>query len=102
MNYLKGNAALLGSSAVGFLGMASVFGFYKFFLFTVQGGHQAVLFNKFSGIKNHPYREGWHIRIPYFEVPFVYETRSKPKKYQSETPTKGESHLSRRSAECAY
>ena len=84
----KLSKAALGSSLLSFVGVGSALAIYKFFIFTVQGGHQGVVFNKLSGIKPHSYREGWHIRLPYLEVPFVYETRSKPKKFRSETPTR--------------
>lgn len=65
MNFMK-STALLSTSAGGFVATLAAVGFYKFFLFTVQGGHQAVLFNKLSGIKDRSYREGWHIKLPYF------------------------------------
>ena len=66
MNNLLKNTALLSTSVGGFVATLAALGFYKNFLFTVQGGHQAVLFNKLSGIKDRSYREGWHIKLPYF------------------------------------
>lgn len=39
MNFLKMNTAMLTTSAGGFLATLAAVGFYKFFLFTVQGGH---------------------------------------------------------------
>ena len=74
---------MLGSSAVGLFTLAGSLGLYKSCLFTVQGGHQAIKFNKLSGIKDTIFREGWHIKLPYFEIPYIYETRSKPKNFRT-------------------
>lgn len=57
---------MLGSSAFSFLAVAGGIGLYKSCIFTVQGGHQAIKFNKLSGIKETIFREGWHIKLPYF------------------------------------
>jgi len=40
--------------------------------FTVDPGHIAIKFSRFSGLKDTYYREGWHLRIPYFERPIIF------------------------------
>lgn len=57
-------------------------------LFTVEGGHRAVMFNRIGGVKNEIYGEGTHIRIPWFEEPTIYDIRTKPKTIRSPTGTR--------------
>jgi prohibitin 2 len=52
-------------------------------LFNVDGGHRAVVFNRFSGIKNDVYEEGTHFIIPWVERAIIYDVRAKPHVIQS-------------------
>lgn len=53
--------------------------------FSVEPGYLAVKFSRFSGLKDVVYREGFHIMIPYFEWPVIYDVRTKPRVFQTLT-----------------
>ena len=53
--------------------------------FTVDAGHKAILFNKFSGLKEATYREGWHIKTPWLERAIIYNVRAMPTTIESKT-----------------
>ena len=55
----------------------------------VDTGHGAVVFNKVTGVKSQVYKEGWHLRVPWFERPIVYDLQSKPLTLKSVTGSKG-------------
>jgi len=57
-------------------------------LYTVEGGHRAVVFSRVGGVKNEVINEGTHIRIPWFEHPTIFDIRTKPKVLASPTGTK--------------
>mmetsp|Transcript_38635 Transcript_38635/g.46775 ORF Transcript_38635/g.46775 Transcript_38635/m.46775 type:complete len:288 (+) Transcript_38635:119-982(+) len=59
-----------GGSALVWLGSNS--------LFNVEGGHRAIVFNRFVGMKNEVYEEGTHLRIPWLERVTIYDVRAKP------------------------
>ena len=58
------------------------------FIYSVDGGHRAIKFSRFVGLRNTIYREGWHLRLPYFEWPIVYDVRTHPKVLNSKTGSK--------------
>lgn len=58
------------------------FTFEKFifiFLFTVDGGSRAVIFDRFAGIKKNVVGEGTHFLIPWVQRAIIYDIRSRPK-----------------------
>lgn len=57
-------------------------------VYTVDGGHRAIIFSRIGGIQNNIYTEGLHFRIPWFHYPIVYDIRSKPRKIISPTGSK--------------
>ncbi|KAL9915495.1 prohibitin-2 isoform X1 [Glossina fuscipes] len=57
-------------------------------LYTVDGGHRAIIFSRIGGIQNDIYAEGLHFRIPWFQYPIVYDIRSRPRKISSPTGSK--------------
>jgi len=57
-------------------------------MYTVDGGHRAILFDRIGGIKNHIMAEGLHFRIPWFQYPIVYDIRAKPRTMSSPTGSK--------------
>jgi len=57
-------------------------------LFNVDGGEQAVMFNRFGGISEKMYNEGSHIKIPWFQDPTIYTIRTRAKDIQTTTGTK--------------
>jgi len=70
------NLALLGGVGL-YIGANS--------FFSVEPGHLAVKFNRLTGLKDGVYREGFHLRIPYFEWPVVYDARTKPRVFPTMT-----------------
>jgi len=96
MNY-KTQLKLAASGVVPFL--AVYFG-YKYTIFhgnlitvsnsdIVDTGHGAIVFNKVQGVKNQVYKEGWHLMVPWFERPVVYDLQSRPLTLKSVTGSKG-------------
>uniref|UniRef100_D3TLJ6 Prohibitin n=1 Tax=Glossina morsitans morsitans TaxID=37546 RepID=D3TLJ6_GLOMM len=57
-------------------------------LYTVDGGHRAIIFSRIGGIQNDIYAEGLHFRIPWFQYPIIYDIRSRPRKISSPTGSK--------------
>jgi prohibitin 2 len=57
-------------------------------LYTVEGGHRAVMFSRLNGVEKSVIGEGTHIRLPWFQVPTIFDIRTKPKQIQSPTGTK--------------
>jgi prohibitin 1 len=58
------------------------------FVFVVDGGERAVIFNKFRGVQEKVYTEGMHFKIPGVMVPRIFEIRSRPRLISSSTGTK--------------
>jgi len=48
-------------------------------IFNVEGGHSAVVFNRFVGVKQKVYGEGTHFILPWIERPEIYNVRAKPR-----------------------
>lgn len=47
--------------------------------FSVDGGHRAVIFDRFAGIKNTVVGEGTHFFIPWVQRPIIFDIRSQPR-----------------------
>lgn len=56
-----------------------------FCLTAVDGGHRAVVYNRITGVKEEVYGEGTHLRLPFVDVPVIYDVRAKPRNIQSLT-----------------
>ena len=70
--------------ALGFLGYVT----YNS-LWTCDAGHKGIIFNKFKGVKaDFIYSEGTHFKIPWFDIPIVYDVRTHPRTISSLTGTK--------------
>ncbi|XP_057331928.1 protein l(2)37Cc [Microplitis mediator] len=48
-------------------------------LYNVDGGHRAVIFDRFAGIKNTVVGEGTHFFIPWIQKPIIFDIRSRPR-----------------------
>lgn len=46
---------------------------------TVDGGHRAVIFDRFSGIKQAVVGEGTHFFVPWVQRPIIFDIRSRPR-----------------------
>lgn len=57
-------------------------------VYTVEGGHRAVIFNRVIGMKPHIYNEGLNFNIPWFERPVDYDIRTRPVNLQTLTGSK--------------
>ncbi|RUS87129.1 hypothetical protein EGW08_005129 [Elysia chlorotica] len=57
-------------------------------VYTVEGGHRAIIFSRISGVKPDIYVEGLHFRVPWFQYPIIYDIRSRPRKLSSPTGSK--------------
>ncbi|KAK9884318.1 hypothetical protein WA026_005268 [Henosepilachna vigintioctopunctata] len=57
-------------------------------MYTVEGGHRAIMFNRIGGIQKEIYTEGLHFRVPWFQYPIIYDIRSRPRKISSPTGSK--------------
>jgi prohibitin 2 len=74
---------------LGFLAAAGglAYGFYQS-MYTVDGGHRAIIFSRIGGIQPDIYREGLHLRLPWFQYPIIYDIRARPRKISSPTGSK--------------
>ena len=57
----------------------------------VDGGHRAVIFDRFSGIKDLVTGEGTHFFIPWIQRPIIFDIRSRPRNIPVITGSKGNS-----------
>ena len=57
-------------------------------LYNVEGGCRAIKFNRFFGVLSKHHREGWHLFLPYFEWPIIYDVRTQAKLAESITGSK--------------
>ncbi|XP_063726010.1 prohibitin 1-like [Symsagittifera roscoffensis] len=66
---------------LGFLGGALMLGgaAANSVLYNVDGGHRAVIFDRFSGIKQNVTGEGTHFLIPLIQTPVIFSVRSTPR-----------------------
>jgi len=61
------------------LGVAVVGGVINSALYNVDGGHRAVIFDRFTGVKQDVTGEGTHFFIPWVQRPIIYDIRSQPR-----------------------
>jgi prohibitin 1 len=57
-------------------------------LYNVDGGHRAVIFDRFSGVHPEVTGEGTHFMIPWVQKPIMFDIRSRPKNVPSVTGSK--------------
>jgi len=68
-------------------GVAGAYGLQQS-MYTVEGGHRAIIFSRIGGIQEDIMSEGLHFRIPWFQYPIIYDIRSRPRKISSPTGSK--------------
>jgi len=96
MNKMNDFAARVGKAPKGAgLGLAALAAGVGLFygignsLFTVEGGHRAIIFNRIGGIQPDTiYSEGLHFKVPWFQNPIIYDIRAKPRLIKSPTGSK--------------
>lgn len=64
-------------------------------MFLVDGGHRAVIFDRFQGVKPDVIGEGTHFMIPWLHRPIIFDIRTRPRSVPSVTGTKGESEVNK-------
>jgi len=57
-------------------------------LYNVDGGHRAVIFDRFAGVKANVVGEGTHFMIPWVQRPIIYDIRARPMNIPSITGSK--------------
>ncbi|GAA5986166.1 hypothetical protein JCM10908_006439 [Rhodotorula pacifica] len=57
-------------------------------IYDVPGGHRAILFDRFSGVKEEAIVEGTHFLVPWLQRPILMETRIKPRNISTTTGSK--------------
>eukprot|EP00298_Acanthocystis_sp_HF-20_P019975 c244_g1_i2.p1 GENE.c244_g1_i2~~c244_g1_i2.p1 ORF type:complete len:301 (+),score=122.43 c244_g1_i2:53-904(+) len=57
-------------------------------LFTVEAGQKAVMFNRFGGVSESVYSEGAHLKLPWFQIPVIFDTRASPRNFPSVSGSK--------------
>ncbi|KAK9845946.1 hypothetical protein WJX81_006637 [Elliptochloris bilobata] len=93
MENMKNMGNKLPSNAAGrlvrtvLIGGAAVYGITHS-LFNVEGGHRAIVFNRFGGLKDKVYEEGTHLMVPWFEWPYIFDVRARPNVIQSTSGSK--------------
>ena len=63
---------------------------YDLFYLAVEGGHRAVIFDRFQGVKPDVTGEGTHFLIPWVQRPIIFDIRSRPRNVPVITGSKGE------------
>lgn len=64
-----GLVALVAAGGLGYGAYESVY--------TVEAGHRGIMFSRLHGVKDVVVSEGWHLRVPWFEYPSIYDIRTK-------------------------
>ncbi|XP_075992018.1 prohibitin 1 [Anticarsia gemmatalis] len=70
------------------LGVALVGGVVNSALYNVDGGHRAVIFDRFAGVKNLVMGEGTHFFVPWVQRPIIFDIRSRPRNVPTVTGSK--------------
>jgi len=61
------------------IGLAVAGGIAQSALYNVDGGQRAVIFDRFSGVKDNVSGEGTHFLIPWIQRPIIFDIRSTPR-----------------------
>ena len=70
------------------VGVAVVGGIVNSALYNVDGGHRAVIFDRFVGVKDAVAGEGTHFIIPVIQSPIIFDCRARPRNIASITGSK--------------
>jgi len=76
-----GIAGVLGTvGTVGYVGYNS--------LWTVEGGHAGVMYNRIGGVSDEVWGVGTHFRVPWFQTPTIFNIQTRPQIFKSPTGTR--------------
>jgi len=70
------------------IGLVIAGGVINSMLYNVDGGHRAVIFDRFQGVKPDVIGEGTHFMIPWLHRPIIFDIRTRPRSVPSVTGTK--------------
>lgn len=70
------------------LGIAVAGGVVQSALYNVDGGHRAVIFDRFRGVTQTVVGEGTHFLIPWVQRPIIFDVRARPRNVPSVTGSK--------------
>mmetsp|Transcript_35629 Transcript_35629/g.82499 ORF Transcript_35629/g.82499 Transcript_35629/m.82499 type:complete len:322 (-) Transcript_35629:385-1350(-) len=82
----SGSAIVGMAQSLGILGAVGYTGYHS--VYTVEGGHRAVVWNRWSGLTDKVEGEGLKFRIPFWEYPHFCDIRTRPRNVQSLTGSK--------------
>ena len=57
--------------------------------FIVEAGHSAVMFNRLTGVSPKVIGEGTHFKLPWFQIPQVFDIRAHAHQIPTRTGSKG-------------
>jgi len=57
-------------------------------LYDVPGGYRAVMFDRFTGVKDQASKEGTHLLVPWVQRAILYDCRTKPRNISTTTGSK--------------
>jgi prohibitin 1 len=57
-------------------------------IYDVKGGTRAVIFDRYSGVKDTVVNEGTHFLIPWLQKSIIYDVRTKPRNISTTTGSK--------------
>jgi prohibitin 2 len=83
---VPGAGALYGLLGIGVLGGGAYL--VNESMYNVEGGHRAVVFNRFQGVRQQVVPEGTHFLIPFIEWPVIYDIRTRPRNIATMTGSK--------------
>jgi len=58
------------------------------FVFPVDAGHRALIFDRYAGVKPTVYGEGTHMLVPVMQRPIIMDVRTTPRSIATQTGTK--------------
>jgi len=70
------------------VGAAVLGGVVNSALYNVDGGHRAVIFDRFTGVKDAVAGEGTHFIVPVVQTPIIFDCRARPRNVSSITGSK--------------
>lgn len=63
-------------------------GIFQASIYDVKGGTRAVIFDRYSGVKETVMNEGTHFLIPWLQKSIIYDVRTKPRNISTTTGSK--------------
>ncbi|KAL7675893.1 hypothetical protein ACOME3_002154 [Neoechinorhynchus agilis] len=70
------------------VGVALLGGTVNSMLYNVEGGHRAIIFDRFQGVKQEIIDEGTHFMIPWLHQPIIFSVRTRPRSVACSTGSK--------------